>query len=185
MAESFFELSPSSEPWRSASEFYLRDPGDEAMAYSFDSTVGNKDEAQATIAMSDGELRFAPIDHNLEYDSLASGCERHCDGMLYSRSRKTIVFVELKDRKDSSKNRKKWRDDAIEQLRATVKLFKKVEMAIDTLVGGRHLAVAANKRSRYAVEYARASRVQRFLLDEETSGFRLSICNKVVLGSVV
>ena len=184
MAESFFELSPSSEPWRSVPEFYWRDSGDEAMAYSFDVTVGNKNEAQATIAMTGGELRFAPIDHNPEYDSLAAEDERRCDGMLYSRSRKTIVFVELKDRKDSSKNRKKWRDDAIEQLRATVKLFKKVEMAVDELTGSRHLAVAANKRSRYAVEYAKASRVQRFLLDEETSGFRLSICNRVVLGTV-
>lgn len=185
MENSFFELSPPEERWRSESCFGLRDPGDGLVACSVDAQCGDIKGVHAVVLMTSGELRFAPIDHNPRYDAIAPANEPRCDGMVYSRTKRSVVFVELKDRKDASKNRRKWKASAIAQLRQTVIRFKAIELEADALVPSFHFAVAANKQSKYAAEYVTAARSRAFFMDEATFGFRLSISNTISLGDVL
>lgn len=193
MPGSFFDLAIASEPWRSDAVFYLRDRQDKTMAFSYDPSFGSASDADAVVSLT-GKIRFAPIDFNPIYDGIAPVDEERCDGMLFSKTHKTIVFVELKDRSNQTKlNNKAWRKKAISQLHAVVKRFKEVEAVVDAMSGSVHRAYAANKQGslitnpavKYNAAHSIASQERAFMHDPETFGFRLVISNQIKLGVVV
>jgi len=181
MEGSFFNLSVDGEPWRSGPVIYLADPLDGEMACA---SCSRGKEAQAEVRVRSGDLLFSPIDHNPKYEAIESDESKRCDCMLHSRSRKTIVFVELKDRKTGGKRASRIRRQAIRQLRCTIEMFKRIEPTIDALSDSVHLACVANKKSSYGVEFATSSRKREFYYAGETRGFNLSINNVIDLGAV-
>lgn len=66
------------------------------------------------------EIDFVAIDKCITIKRDDNTDAQKCDGMLYFD--KTIIFVELKDRKDKPKS---WKDEAENQLKETIAFFEK------------------------------------------------------------
>lgn len=170
MSVSFFNLAPLTERWRIEDPFYLTDNG--GMAFSHNDQEGDPAQSQAVVSIKE-EIRFAPIDKNRRYDSIAPKSANRCDGMLYSRSRKTILFVELKDRVDTETNRRRWVAKAMWQLRSTIACFKAVEQATDALPGALHYAYIANRQTLYKARSVMATLSRAFSRSMRTRGYIL------------
>lgn len=182
----FFAIAPDSEPWHGERIFYLKDPTTTNVP-AFSCNVGGAyglSDVNAIVRRSGDELRFAPIDFNDEYKKETSPSQLRCDGMLYSKSRETVVFVEMKDRNLKSRNIQRWKRKGVLQLAAVVRQFKQCHPNEDAFTNGEHAAYVSNQRSPYVVEYASTNDKMSFLMDADTRGFQLYIKKDIKLENV-
>lgn len=110
----FFEDKYIKEDYRKDIEFGLCDDG--KIAYS---DTSNNINWIATVANKENkDILFTPVDHNIIVK--VNGNELSlCDGMMTTKKGDMIIFVELKT------GQKTWIQEAIEQLKSTIILFKK------------------------------------------------------------
>jgi hypothetical protein len=87
---------------------------------------------------SQQEITFTAIDNCIEILKPNGKMKQRCDGMLSYNT--TVIFVELKDR-DAQGNA--WVEDAIPQLKSTIKSFEDTNMAHNFK---KKLAYVANKQ---------------------------------------
>lgn len=183
----FFSFAPQSETWHAAPSFFLEDPdGDEDMAFSFPPGAGNAWEAQAQVFLKSGSVRFVPLDHNPPYEAIAIRAkENRCDGFLHSPSRKTIVFVELKNRvQDYGLNEYDWTKKATAQLYDSIKRFREHHPEIEAIPDGSKRAVIANKQCPYWAGSSMREFQAKFIADRDTQGYLLQRANDIYLGDV-
>lgn len=104
-------------------------------------------EGEHWIAIVDNyyeaEVKFVPVDHCIVLLKPDGKMDSRCDGCLFYR--KTIIFVELKDRNVSGSD---WIKDAEKQLRQTIMHFEKEKEADTFTVKKAYIANSAKPRFR-------------------------------------
>lgn len=134
------------------------------------------------------KITFAPIDHNKAYENTCVANERKCDFFLYTDSRRTLIFAELKDKytaayigteelklfldQHASVTEKEvaedaWIDDVINQLTDTIKKFKKLNPTDFAQYPNIHRAYGANRKVGYGVDYPVVDKKEDFYLDTQ------------------
>lgn len=173
----FFDIAIGTEPWHAERIFFLKDP-QIANTVAFSCLPGRPHgiaDVNAVVKHTGADLRFVPIDFNPAYVAHTPKSQSRCDGMLYSSSRETIVFVEMKNRSLAQRNVSRWTTKGVSQLAAVVKQFKQCNPSEDSLINGEHAAYVCNRQSPYVVEYASTNDKMAFLMDADTCGFQLYI----------
>ena len=153
----FFEDKYIREVYKNDLEFGLCDDG--SLAYS---NISDQDSWIATVINNEKkDILFTPVDHNIivkvDGDELSQ-----CDGMLTLKEGHKLIFVELKI------GQKGWIQEALEQLKSTICLFKK-NHSID--IYSLRLAYAVNRRHP-SFQYSKKNDMLEF---KNETGFRLLI----------
>lgn len=88
-----------------------------------------EDEGEKWIAVVDNhygeEIQFIAVDNCISLKRESGEDAQRCDGFLFFN--KTIIFVELKDRK--GKQARQWKNEAKEQLKETIHFFEQQDKA--------------------------------------------------------
>lgn len=182
----FFQILSPSESWHSGGIFFLKDP-QAAGAQAFSCRPGGAygiSSVNAIVKHTGDDLMFVPIDFNPLYVGQTPPNQFRCDGMLCSKSHKTVVFVELKNRSNSPLNVTRWTIKGVAQLAAVVHQFKQCNPKEDALAVGEHAAYVCNQQSPYVAEYASTNDKMNFLMGNDTWGFQLFIKKLIVLNNV-
>lgn len=129
-------------------------------------TKGEQMGWNAVVDNPDGHnLAFVPLDHNIIIHPTPETTYSLCDCMLY-RGTHWLVLVELKDQARG------WIEDAISQLKSTIKLIQANPKTKDFTL---HEAYAANKQHP-AFHFSAKSRMNEF---RNETKFRLVISNRI------
>ena len=161
----FFDSPTPSEKWRRTQRFYLFDPEDGSVARSLLKPNGREN---AVVVKSAQPIRFQPIDHHPIISTLFSVNEPIADGLLFSRSHRTVIFVELKNKK------KHWQGRAVRQLSSTIAKFFATE-SLDPASLSCRRAYAAN-RSSYNMNRPFFALTESF---RHQTGFTLHFTNRI------
>lgn len=182
----FFQIQSPSEPWQSSGIFFLKDPQASGVP-AFSCPVGGAhgiSDVNAIVKHTGNDVQFVPIDFNLLYVAQTPSNQFRCDGMLCSKSRETVVFVEMKNRSNAPSNVSRWTTKGVAQLAAVVQQFKQCNPVEDSLSAGEHSAYVCNQQSPYVTEYASTNDKMNFLMGKDTWGFQLFIKKLIILDNV-
>jgi hypothetical protein len=126
---------------------------------------------QNWIAVVDNSCQYAitfiPVDNCIDIKKPDGTMDKRCDGFLYYGV--TIIFVELKQRKDKGSN---WIKEGEKQLRATIDHFEKTTRAREFSV--KRAYIANSKKPHF--KSSQAVRMNQFLTD---TGYSLRIENEI------
>lgn len=129
-------------------------------------TEGEQSGWNAVVDNPEGHsLAFVPLDHNIIIHPTPGTTYSLCDGMLY-RGTHWLALTELKDQARG------WIEDAISQLKSTIKLIQAHPRTKDFTL---HEAYAANKQHPTFHSSAK-SRMNEF---RNETKFRLIIANRI------
>lgn len=98
------------------------------------------------------EVQFVPVDHNMEFRDANGDLLSTCDGMLFTKDNRYLIFVEIKD------IRKGWMSEPKLQLASTIQLFRDEVPTDDYEM---HLAYVAN-RNHPNFQFSRKQEMQEF-----------------------
>lgn len=113
------------------------------------------------------EVLFTPVDHNIVVYNNGNELSQ-CDGMLTYNQNENIFFVELKT------GAKNWIQDAIDQLKSTISIFKQNHLITDYK---RKYAYAANKKYPN-FNYSKKGEMSAFKYE---TGFHLYIQTDIII----
>jgi len=182
----FFQIQSPAESWRGSGIFFLKDP-QQSGAQAFSCSTGDPyglSDVNAVVKHTGKDLMFVPLDFNPLYVAQTPSSQSRCDGMLCSKSRETVVFVEMKNRSLAPLNVSRWTTKGVAQLSAVVQQFKQCNPTEDALLDGEHAAYVCNQKSPYVVEYATTNDKMSFLMGNDTWGFQLYIKKLITLENV-
>ena len=194
--DNFFDItSVGSVQYKAGKKFGVVDLHNNLMAFSEAfRTVWHR---YGAVVEHDDAITFSPIDHNEKYEKTCVKGERKCDFFLHTKSRRTLIFVELKDRYTSEyldseelksfldinplvkKERvaaDEWIDDVIEQLTDTINKFKKLNSSDLNQYPTIHLAYGANKKVPYGVDFPVVNKKEDFYIETQ---FQLILSNLI------
>lgn len=133
---------------------------------AFVTTDGNKNDWNAVVENPDSfELSFVPLDHQIVIHPTPETTYSLCDCMLYHETH-WLALVELKDQS------KGWLEDAIGQLKSTIKLIRENPKSSEFAL---REAYAAN-RQHPTFRHSAKSRMNEF---RNETKFRLIITNRI------
>ena len=199
MADFFDITKRGTVSYRAGEVFGVVDCHNNLMAFS--ESLSPKKDRYGAVVEHENDINFSPIDHNAAYEKLCSEGERKCDFFLHTDSRRTLVFVELKDRYTSEylnseelksfldlnpKNSNSdvaadvWVDDVIEQLTHTIRKFEKLNPTDINQYPNVHLAYGANKKVAYGVDFQVVNKKEDFYMDTQ---FQLILSNLIKVPS--
>jgi len=195
MADFFDITRTGSTTYKADKKFGVVDPGRNLMAFS--EPFRNVKHRYGAVVEHVDTISFSPIDHNDSYEATCAEGERKCDFFLHTESRRTLIFVELKDRYTSKcldseelkllldanpKISKEdvaadtWIDDVIEQLTDTIQKFRQLNPSDLNQYPTIHLAYGANKKVEYGVDFPVVNKKDDFYIKTQ---FQLIINNLI------
>jgi hypothetical protein len=139
-----------------------------------DFDISHRDIWVASVAnYTKKEVMFSPIDKRLELKSDVMNMQKRCDALLYFtvQNRKSIIFVELKERTDSN-----WKKDGDNQLRETINAFEQTPQASEFKIKRAHIANNLRQKS----NENDMPRIKRF---KEETGYALTIEKTITIES--
>ena len=197
--DDFFDItrygSTTYKAGKAGKKFGVVDPGRNLMAFS--EPLKNDMNRYGAVVEYVDTISFSPIDHNDSYEATCAEGERKCDFFLHTESRRTLIFVELKDRYTSnfldsvelkslldanpSISREGvaadvWIDDVIEQLTDTIQKFRKLNASDLDQYPTIHLAYGANKKVEYGVDFPVVNKKDDFYIKTR---FQLILSNLI------
>lgn len=152
-----------------ATRFGLCDDNDKPMEPAY---VDTDDDTKWVAIVENGnadEVTFTAIDNCVEIKRTDGFNESRCDGMLMSE--KTIIFVELKQRKGQNRE---WIAEGVAQLKNTITIFKAHHDITEYDVAKAYIA----NRLKPWFQSGQMLRMQQF---EDETGIILRVENKITL----